>query len=185
MSQEVINQAKTKMENALDAFHREMSKMRTGRASLSILDEIRVDYYGQMTPLNQVATMGVPEPQLITVTPWEQQMLGPIEKAIEKANLGLSPMNDGKMVRLPIPPLTEERRREIVKLIKGHTEESRVAIRHARRDAIDEFKQLEKDGEITEDDSKKLAEQTQKLTDDYIKKIEEAFQNKEQEVMQV
>jgi len=144
MLEPLFQKSKAGMEKALEAFQKELSKMRTGRASLAVLDHVRVSYYGQMAPLNQVATLGVPEPRLITIVPWEPKMVAEIEKAIVKANLGFSPINDGKMVRLPIPPLTEERRKDLVKSMKHHGEEGRVSIRHARREAMDELKKLEK-----------------------------------------
>ena len=181
----ILDETKKGMEKALEAFQRELSRLRTGRASLSILDEIRVDYYGQMTPLSQVATLGVPEPRMITISPWESRLIPEIEKAVEKANIGLTPINDGKMVRLPIPQPNEERRRELVKNIKNHAEECRVAIRHARRESIDKLKKLEKEGKIAEDDSKKGSHDVQKLTDDFTAKVDQMAAKKEQEIMQV
>lgn len=181
---QILSEPRKKMEKALESFQNELGRLRTGRASLSLIDHVRVDYYGQMVPLNQVATLGIPEPRLITIAPWESPMIAAIEKAIEKANLGLNPVNDGKLVRLPIPPLTEERRKDLVKMIKNSAEESRVAIRHSRRDAMDLAKKLEKEGKISEDDSKKASVQIQKLTDDFIAKIDEASGKKEKELMQ-
>lgn len=185
MLEPLFQKTKAGMEKALEAFQKELSKMRTGRASISVLDHVRVSYYGQMAPLNQVATLGVPEPRLITIVPWEQKMVAEIEKAIIKANLGFSPVNDGKMVRLPIPPLTEERRRDLVKSMKHHAEEGRVSIRHARREAMDELKKLEKDHKITEDDSKKESVRIQKVTDEYIAKLDAALAKKEEEILTV
>ncbi|HBF11788.1 MAG TPA: ribosome recycling factor [Deltaproteobacteria bacterium] len=185
MSDKIFKDAQGHMEKALEAFQREVSKMRTGRASLNLLDDIRVEYYGQYLPLNQVATLGVPEPRMIMVTPWESNIIPAIEKAIEKANIGLNPVNDGKAIRLPIPTLTEERRRDFVKMLKSHGEESRVAIRQSRREALDVAKKLEKEGKMTEDDSKKLSTQIQKLTDDFVAKIDAVVANKEKEILQV
>ena len=136
MSDKIFKDAQGHMEKALEAFQREVSKMRTGRASLNLLDDIRVEYYGQYLPLNQVATLGVPEPRMIMVTPWESNIIPAIEKAIEKANIGLNPVNDGKAIRLPIPTLTEERRRDFVKMLKSHGEESRLAIRHKEKEIL-------------------------------------------------
>ena len=181
---QIFTEAKKKMEKSLESFQNELGRLRTGRATLSLVDHVRVDYYGQMVPLNQVATLGIPEPRLITIAPWESPMIPIIEKAIEKANIGLNPVNDGKMVRLPIPSLTEERRKELVKIIKNYAEESRVAIRHSRRDAMDLCKKLEKDGKMSEDDSKKASTQIQKLTDDFIAKVDIASGKKEKELMQ-
>ena len=185
MSDKIFKDAQGHMEKALEAFQREVSKMRTGRASLNLLDDIRVEYYGQYLPLNQVATLGVPEPRMIMVTPCESNIIPAIEKAIEKANIGLNPVNDGKAIRLPIPTLTEERRRDFVKMLKSHGEESRVAIRQSRREALDVAKKLEKEGKMTEDDSKKLSTQIQKLTDDFVAKIDAVVANKEKEILQV
>ncbi len=173
------------MEKSLEAFQQELSRLRTGRASLAILDDVRVESYGQLMPLNQVATLGVPEPRLITITPWDASLIPSIEKAIEKAQIGVSPVNDGKMIRLPIPSLTEERRKELVKKIKQYAEESRVAVRHGRREALESAKKSEKEGGLTEDESKKLSHQIQSLTDDVIKRIDQAVSKKEAEIMQV
>lgn len=185
MITQIIDEAKKGMEKALEAFQRELARLRTGRASLSILDEVRVDYYGQMTPLSQVATLGVPEPRLITISPWESRLIPEIEKAVEKANVGLNPINDGKIIRLPMPQPNEERRRELVKMIKNHAEECRVAIRHIRRESIDKMKKMEKEGQITEDDGKKGSQGMQKLTDDYTGRVDQAVSKKEAEIMQV
>lgn len=181
----VENETKAKMEKALQAFRQEIAAIRTGRASLSILDEVRVDYYGTLTPLNQVATLKIPEPKLITIQPWESKLVPEIEKAILKAGVGLTPNNDGKMIRLAIPPLSEERRKELVKLAKKHAEDCRVALRMVRRDANELFKKQEKEKTITEDDMKKGETHIQKLTDDYSAKIEELLKHKEQDIMTV
>lgn len=179
-----LGQAKVGMEKAVKAFHGELARVRTGRASLAILDDIRVDYYGQMVPLHQVATLGVPEPRLITVSPWEQKIIPEIERAIEKANIGLSAVNDGKLVRIPIPPLTTERRKEFVKLVKQHGEDSRVAVRHVRREVLDLIKDGEKKSTLTEDDSKKISAQLQKLHDEFIAKVDEGVAKKEKEILE-
>lgn len=182
---DLFENTRQKMEKALQAFHHELSTLRTGRASLAVLDMVRVDYYGQPTPLSQVATLGVPESRLITVTPWEKNLIPEIERAIQKANLGLSPVNDGKLIRIPIPALDEERRRDLVKVIHKHAEESRVAVRHVRREIMDELKKREKAGVITEDESKKGANEVQKFTDEYIKKVDASAVKKEAEIMEV
>jgi ribosome recycling factor len=173
------------MEKSLGGLRGELSKVRTGRASTSLLDDIRVDYYGTSTPLNQVATLGVPESRLITISPWDASVIPVIEKAIIAANLGLTPSNDGKLIRLPIPALTEERRREMVKLVKKYGEESKISVRHVRREALDEIKGLEKDKKITEDDYKHLEKEIQKLTDSYVAQIDQSLAHKEKEVMEV
>lgn len=181
----VVKNAKEKMEKSLSAVSHELAKVRTGRATTSLLDDILVDYYGTPTPLNQVATLGVPEPRLITISPWDATVIPLIEKAVAGSDLGLTPSNDGKIIRLPVPPLTEERRREMVKLGKKYCEEGRVAIRHVRREAMDELKALEKDKTIAEDEHKHLNVDVQKLTDEYIKKLDEYLQRKEKEIMEV
>ncbi len=173
------------MEKALEAFRREISHLRTGRASVAILDDIRVDYYGAKTPLAQVATLGSPEPRLITVAPWQPDLIPVIEKAILNSNLGLNPVNDGKLIRLPIPALTEERRKDLVKIVKNYAEEARIQTRHARRDAMDEIKKGEKDSQISEDDAKKAGVVIQKMTDDAIVRIDESAQKKEKEILTV
>lgn len=180
-----IKQTKEKMDKAVASFQGEMVKLRTGRASLSILDDIKVEYYGQIVPLKQVAALATPEPRLITISAWESNVVPAIEKAIIKANIGLVPANDGKLIRLPVPSLTEERRKELVKMLKNHAESSRVAIRHARRDGLEAIKKLEKDGKITEDDSKKGSTQIQKMTDDEIARIDQMVEKKSQEIMTV
>jgi len=185
MSHPVLNKSKEKMEKCLASLRGELSKVRTGRASISMLDDIKVDYYGTATPLNQVATLGVPEPRMITVSPWDASVIPLIEKAIIKSDLGLTPANDGKLIRIPIPALNEERRKEMVKLTRKYGEEAKVAIRHVRRESLDELKALEKDKKISEDDSKHLGTEVQKLTDGYVKKVDESLEHKEKEVMEV
>lgn len=183
--QEATNQAKDKMEKSIVSLQQNLAKLRTGRASLAVLDGIKVDYYGTLSPLNQVASLAIPEPRLITIQPWETSLLQAIEKAVEKANIGLTPNNDGKIIRLPIPQLTEERRKEIVKSLKVMAEEARVAVRHVRRDANELLKKYQKDSKITEDELKKGTEQIQKMTDDTIAKVDKIAENKEQDIMKV
>ena len=173
------------MEKAISDLQHEMAHIRTGRASLGILDHIRVDYYGTPTPLNQVANLHVPEPALITVQPWDVSQIGPIEKAIRTSDLGLNPSNDGKMIRLPIPPLTEERRKDLVKKLHGVAEHHRVSVRNIRRDGNESVKKLLKDKKVTEDDDKRAHEEIQKLTDAYMAKIDQASKTKEKEIMEI
>lgn len=173
------------MEKTVEDLRREFQKIRTGRASTALLDDVRLDYYGTPSPLSQVATLAVPEPRTITITPWEAKMIGPIEKAILNANIGLTPGNDGKMIRLNLPPLTEERRKEIVKGLKKVDEEHKIAVRNIRRKTIDDIKKLEKDKAITEDDLKKAEKEIQTVTDNQIAKLDEVMANKEKEVMEV
>ena len=182
---EVDASLKARMEKALSDFQHEMASIRTGRASLGILDHIRVDYYGSPTPLNQVANLHVPEPSLITIQPWDVSQIGPIERAIRVSDLGLNPSNDGKIIRLPIPPLTEERRKELVKKLHGVAEHHRVAVRNIRRDGNEAVKKLLKDKKITEDDEKKAHDETQKLTDAYMEKIDLAAKSKEKEILEI
>lgn len=176
---------KTKMEKALSDLQHEMASIRTGRASVSILDQIRVDYYGTPTPLNQVANLHVPEPSMITIQPWDVSQIGPIEKAIRISDLGLNPANDGKMIRLPIPPLTEERRKELVKKLHGVAEHHRVSVRNIRRDGNESIKKLLKDKKITEDEDKRAHEEIQKVTDGYMGKIDQAAKTKEKEILEI
>jgi len=182
---EVILDMAERMEKSVEAFKKELSKIRTGRASLAILDGIDVNAYGSSMPLMQVATLTIPESRLIAIQPWDPQMLPAIEKAILKSDIGLNPANDGKIIRLSIPQLTEERRKELVKNVKKVAEEFRVAIRNARRDAIETLKKQKKDKEISEDELFKYQDEAQGETDSYIKMIDEATANKEKEVMEV
>lgn len=182
---EVIFEMSEKMEKSVESFKKELAKIRTGRASLSILDGIHVNAYGSSMPLNQVGTLTIPESRLIAIQPWDPQMLPAIEKAILKSDVGLNPISDGKIIRLNIPQLTEERRRDLVKSVKKIGEEFRVAIRNVRRDAIEVLKKQKKDKEISEDELFKLQEEAQSETDMYIKKIDEATASKEKEVMEV
>ncbi|MFB3827967.1 MAG: ribosome recycling factor [Bryobacteraceae bacterium] len=182
---DVQNSLKSRMEKALSDFQHDMAAIRTGRASLGILDHIRVDYYGTPLPLNQVANLHVPEPSLITIQPYDVSQIGPIEKAIRISDLGLNPANDGKVIRLPIPPLTEERRKELVKRLHHDAEHHRVAVRNIRRDGNEALKKLLKDKKITEDEEKRALDETQKLTENYIQKIDAASKVKEKEILQV
>ena len=174
-----------KMARSIEAFKKDLGKIRTGRASFSLLDGIKVDYYGTPTPLPQVGTLSVPESRMITVTPWDSKMVGPIEKAIQASGLGLNPSNDGKMVRIPIPPLTEERRKDLVKVVKKMAEDARIAVRNIRRESLEKVKEKEKKKEISEDEMKRWQDRVQKETDSYVKKIEEILKAKEQEIMEV
>ncbi|GAB5045762.1 ribosome recycling factor [Thermodesulfovibrio sp. TK110] len=185
MMQEFKKKANEKMNQAVEVFKKDLSTFRTGRASLSILDNIKVDYYGSMVPLNQVATLGIPEPRMITIQPWEQRMLAEIERAIMKSDLGLTPINDGKIIKIVIPPLTEERRKQLVKVVRKRAEEARVAIRNIRRDIIEEIKKAEKEKKLSEDDSRRLQEEIQKITNSFIEKVDKALEQKEKEIMEV
>lgn len=182
---EVEANLKTRMDKALGDLQHEMASIRTGRASLGILDHIRVDYYGTPTPLNQLANLHVPEPSLITIAPWDVSQIGPIEKAIRISDLGLNPGNDGKVIRLPIPPLTEERRKELVKKLHAAAEHHRVAVRNVRRDGNEAVKKLLKDKKITEDDEKRAHDEVQKLTDAHMEKIDQASKTKEKEILEI
>ena len=173
------------MEKAITDLQHEMAAIRTGRATLGILDHIRVDYYGTPTPLNQVANLHVPEPSLITIQPWDVSQIGAIEKAIRISDLGLNPANDGKMIRLPIPPLTEERRKEIVKKLHAGAEHHRVSVRNIRRDGNEAVKKLLKDKKITEDDDKRAHDEIQKMTNGYMGKIDAAVKTKEKEILEI
>ncbi len=173
------------MARAVEAMVREMSTIRAGKASVSLLDGVKVDYYGQATPVKNVATVSTPEPRLLVVQPWEKNMLQPIAKAIQASDLGLNPQDDGQVLKIPIPQLNEERRRELVKLTHKMAEDGRVSIRNARREAIEHFKKSQKAGEIPEDDARRASDQIQKLHDKYIAEIEDVVKKKEAEVMEV
>ncbi len=181
----LVKDTAARMERSIEAFRKELGKVRTGRASFSLLDGVKVDYYGTPTPLQQVGTLSVPESRLITVTPWDTKMIGPIEKAIQGSGLGLNPSSDGKMVRIPIPPLTEERRKELAKVVRKMAEDARVAVRNVRREAIEKLKDREKKKEISEDVVKRGQERIQKETDAHVKKIDEILKSKEQEILEV
>ncbi len=185
MVKETLAQAKIRMSKALEDFRHELATVRTGRASASLLEHIKVEYYGTPTPLNQVATLGVPEPSLLTVQPWDPSLLGAVDKAIRSSDLGLNPVNDGKILRVPIPPLTEERRRELVKHLHKVLENHRTAIRNIRRDSNEELKRLLKDKKISEDDEKRALEDVQKLTDEFIEKLDAQGAGKEKEILEM
>ncbi len=185
MIENIVATARSSMNKAIDALKKELSRVRTGRASVTLLDEVRVDYYGTPTPLNQVGTLVVPEPRLITVQPWERNLIPEIEKAILKADLGLNPASDGQLIRIAIPPLTEERRKEMAKLIKRMGEDAKIAIRNARRDANEALKKQEKAKEISEDDLKRGEKQVQEITDSFTEKVDEVVVTKEKEVMEI
>ncbi|MGD8523663.1 MAG: ribosome recycling factor [Desulfobacterales bacterium] len=172
------------MKKSVDNLDKELNRIRTGRASLSILDAIRVDYYGTMTPLNQMATLAVPESRLITIQPWDVSVIKDIEKAILKSDLGLTPSSDGKILRIAIPPLTEERRKELVKVIHKVCEDHKVTVRNIRRDANDLLKSLKKDGDISEDEAFKAQERIQEITDDHITLIDDCYKEKEKEILE-
>jgi ribosome recycling factor len=185
MVQQVINTAKEKMDKAVQAFTRELATIRAGRANPSLLEKVTVDYYGMPTPIIQLASISVPEARLLVIQPYDKSVIKDIEKAILSSDLGLTPSNDGAVIRITIPPLTEERRRELVKLVKKYSEDAKVAVRNIRRDANDELKKLEKNGEITEDELRGYTDDIQKLTDDHIAKIDTITKEKEKEVMEV
>ena len=185
MDHPAIKEGKQKMEKSLDVLKDELHSVRTGRASASLLDNITVDYYGTPTPVTQIATVNVPEPRLITISPWDVSIISTIEKAILTSNLGLNPANDGKLIRIPVPPLSEERRKDLVKVIKKMAEDTKVALRNIRRDENEKVKQQKKDGEIPEDLEKKLLDDIQKMTDDYFQKVDDVISKKEAEIMEV
>ncbi|HAM16736.1 MAG TPA: ribosome recycling factor [Eggerthellaceae bacterium] len=182
---EILINAEERMENALTALGNAFGSVRTGRANGRVLDRIKVDYYGAMTPINQLAGIKTPDAHLLVIEPWDKSSLKAIEKAIQESDLGVTPSNDGAVIRLPFPALTEERRRELVKQCKGYAEDARVSIRNARRDANATLAKAEKDSEITEDDQSRAEKEVQKLTDTYIGKVEDAFKAKEAEVMEI
>ncbi|MFO7962955.1 MAG: ribosome recycling factor [Desulfobacterales bacterium] len=184
MIEDVFEETRERMAKSVAACKNELNKIRTGRASLTLLDGIRVDYYGAMTPLDQMATLSVPESRLITIKPWDMSAIKEIEKAILKSDLGLTPTSDGKIIRISIPALTEERRKEIVKIISKICEEHKVAVRNIRRDSNDLLKGLKKDGDITEDDAFKGQDEVQKITDEYIGQLDQIYKEKEKEVLE-
>ncbi len=185
MDKALKNKLQEKMDKAIEVFRHDLASIRTGRASLSLIEGITVDYYGTQTPLNQVAALSVPDPKTITIQPWEQRIIPDIEKAILKSDLGITPTNDGKVIRLNIPPLTEERRKQLVKVVRKRAEEARVAIRNIRREFNEELKKMEKNKEISEDQLKKDLDEVQKITDEHIKKVDKILQTKENEIMEV
>lgn len=185
MIKEAITQAKARMTKALDDMRQELATIRTGRASTALLEHLKVEYYGTPTPLNQVATLGVPEPSLLTVQPWDPSLLSAIEKVIRSSDLGLNPMNDGRILKVPIPPLTEERRKELVKHLHKVLENHRTAVRSIRRDANEALKKLLKDKKISEDDERRGLDESQKLTDEFMEKLEAQGQSKEHEILEM
>ncbi len=184
MIEETYEETRARMEKTINALKSELNRVRTGRASLSLLDGIRVDYYGTLTPLNQMASLAVPESRLITIQPWDVSGIKDIEKAILKSDLGLTPSSDGKIIRIAIPPLTEERRKELVKIVHKICEEHKVAIRNIRRDSNELIKGFKKDGDISEDDAFKAQDGVQKITDEFIKMIDDTYKEKEKEILE-
>jgi ribosome recycling factor len=185
MHEEIKNRLKKRMDKTIESLKEEFKKVRSGRANSALVEDLIVEYYGNRLPLKQLASISVPEPRLIVVQPWDKGSLSDIEKAFHKSDLMLNPNNDGKVVRIAIPPLTEERRKELVKVAKGKTEDARVAIRNIRRDGNDEVKQAEKDGHVSEDDSKRAMEDIQKITDEFIEQVNKLLEGKEAEIMEV
>ena len=182
---DVIKETRSRMEASIDDFRRKLATVRTGRAAVSLLDNVMIDYYGTPTPLSQMASVHAPEPQMLTVQPWDQTQIGAVEKAIRAADLGLNPSNDGKLVRIPIPPLTEERRKQLAKQVHDIAEDHRTAVRNVRRDGNERLKKMLKDKLVSEDAERDALDQIQKLTDTYIGKIDELTKTKEQEIMSV
>jgi ribosome recycling factor len=180
-----MQQARQRMDGAIEALRREFAGVRTGKASPALLDSIRVEAYGSHVPLNQVGTVAAPEPRMLTVQPWDRGLMKDIERALRESELGLNPSNDGSLIRIPIPPLTEERRKEYVRLLHKIAEEARVAVRHVRKDANDEVKARQKDEHLSEDDVRREQGEVQKLTDQYIARVDELLKHKEAEVMEV
>ncbi len=185
MVTEVIDECKAGMQKAIEALTRELGRVRTGRASLSLLDGIKIDYFGTLTPLNQVASLAIPESRMISIQPWEKSIIPTIEKAINKSDLGINPSNDGKQIRLAIPRPTEERRKELVKVVRKIGETGKISLRSNRRDALEMLKSLEKDKDITEDENKRGQTDIQKLTDDFVKQVDAIIVDKEKEVMSI
>ena len=184
MIDDIYQETRESMSKSIEALERELTRVRTGRASLSILDGIKMDYYGTLTPLNQMATLAVPESRLITIQPWDVSVIKDIEKAILKSDLGLTPANDGKILRISIPPLTEERRKELVKLVHKMSEGHKVSVRNVRRDSNELLKSLKKDGDISEDEAFKAQDEIQKITDEHVKLIDEYYTKKEKEILE-
>ena len=184
MIESIFQDTRESMEKSIVALKNELNRVRTGRASLNIFDDIRVDYYGTLTPLNQMASLSVPESRLITIQPWDVSIIKEIEKAILKSDLGLTPSNDGKLMRISIPSLTEERRKQLVKVVQKKGEEHKIAVRNIRRDSNDLLKGLKKDGDISEDDAFRAQDQVQKITDEHIKRMDEICKEKEQEILE-
>ncbi|PKM80874.1 MAG: ribosome recycling factor [Firmicutes bacterium HGW-Firmicutes-14] len=185
MIKEIVAEADDRMKKAVDVLRKDFGSLRAGRATPALLEKILVDYYGVPTPINQMANISVPEPRLLVIQPWDKSVISSIEKAILKSDLGLTPNNDGTVIRLSIPQLTQERRTELVKVVRKKAEESRVAIRNIRRDANDQLKDFEKEGEISEDETRRGQEEVQKTTDKYVKEVDQVLENKEKEIMEV
>ena len=185
MLEELLTDAKRRMERSVDSTRHEFNTVRTGRASASLLDRIQVEYYGAKTPLNQIATINVPEPRMLVVTPFDRNAIKDVERAIRESDLGINPSNDGKLIRLPIPALTEERRKDLVKVVRHLAEEGRVAVRNVRRDVIQHMKDAERKGEVGVDDLRRAEERVQKLTDEHVQQIDAALKHKEEEILEV
>ena len=185
MEEKILKETEAKMEKTLAALKADLNKVRTGRASLALLDDIRIDYYGTPTPLQQAASLAVPEPRLITIQPWDTSVIGEIEKAILKSELGLTPINDGKIIRISIPRLTEERRKELVKVVKKMTEAAKVALRNIRREENEQLKSFEKDKKISQDQLRQWMDKVQKSTDKYIEKADGVLAAKEKEILEI
>jgi ribosome recycling factor len=182
---ETIKTAEHKMNTAIDVLGRDLQSIRTGRASPALVDRVMVDYYGTATPINGVANISAPDPRMVLIQPWDRGMLGPIEKAIQKSDLGINPTNDGTVIRLAIPQLTQDRRKDLVKQVHQRSEEARVAVRNCRRDALDHLRKAEKDGGVSQEDERRAQDRLQKLTDGFIKRVDEVSRQKEAEVMEV
>ena len=185
MIDETLKDAEHRMQSAVQALDRELNTVRTGRARPALIEGLKVDYYGTPTPLNQMAQINAPEPRLITIQPWDKTQLGTIEKAIQKSDLGITPSNDGNIIRLVVPPLTEDRRKELVKVVHKKVEDGRVSVRNVRRDALEHLRKAQHDKQISDDDERKAADRLQKLTDKYVAEIDKHGQTKEQELLEV
>ncbi len=185
MADQITKDLQRRMESTLDVVRKEYAGLRTGRANANLLDPVHVDAYGNTVPLNQCGTVGVPEPRMLTVQVWDRSLVKAVEKAIRDAGLGLNPQSDGQTVRVPIPDLNEERRRELVKIAAKYAEQGRIAVRNVRRDGLDVLKRQEKDGDISQDEQRRIQQEVQALTDDFIKKVDELFASKEKEILQV
>ena len=185
MIEDLLDDAKHRMDKSVEATAHEFTTIRTGRASAALLDRVRVDYYGQETPLNQLSTINVPEPRMLTIQPYDPSSIKSIERALQESELGLTPSNDGKIIRLPIPQLTEERRKELVKIVRGLAEDGRVAVRNVRRDVMHHLKELVRDGDVGDDEERRAEDRAQKLTDEHVHRIDELLKHKEEEIMEV
>jgi ribosome recycling factor len=185
MTDQRITEAGRRMDGAVEVLNRELSGLRTGRASVNLLDSVKVDAYGTLTPINQIGNINVPEPRMLTVQVWDNSMVKNVEKAIRDSGLGLNPAADGQLIRVPLPPLNEERRHELTKIAAKYAEEARISVRNVRRDAMESLKKSEKDGDISEDEHRRLSDEVQKVTDTHIKKIDELLAAKQKDIMQV